>query len=142
MKVLSDDGLAIGGIERESMYRNEVKKPLLFAGHFCVLSDIELANIIALPENPRIYRLGISRVETRTSGPSQAATTEREASATSTPSPTTTPAATTEEAQTIIRDYGKEAIPYPIVFDEIVSGISLSERNGNPVHGRPRCRSI
>jgi hypothetical protein len=120
VKVLSDDGLVIGSIERDSMYRNEVKKPLLFAAHFCVLSDIELANIIALPENPRIYRLGISRAETRTSGPSQLPAPEREAASTSSPAPETTKTPiTAENDQTIIRDYGKQAIPYSTVLDEI-----------------------
>lgn len=78
MKVLSEsDGLAISTVERDSVYRgDEVKKPVFFASHFCVLSDIELANIISLPDNPRIYRFNISRKETYTSGPSQAATGE------------------------------------------------------------------
>jgi hypothetical protein len=49
---------------------------MFFASHFCVLSDIELANIISLPGNPRIYKFNISRKETYTSGPSQAATGE------------------------------------------------------------------
>lgn len=78
MKVLSEnDGLAISSMVRDSVYRMEgVKKPVFIASHFCVLSDIELANIISLPENPRIYRFNISRKETYTSGPSQAATGE------------------------------------------------------------------
>jgi hypothetical protein len=76
MKVLSEsDGLAISSMERDSIFGSEaVKKPVFFASHFCVLSDIELANIISLPENPRIYRFNISRKETYTSGPRQVAT--------------------------------------------------------------------
>lgn len=73
MKALSEsDGLAIASMKRDSTYRGQVRKPLIFASHFCVLSDIELANIIALPNNPRTYRFNISRKETYTSGPSQA----------------------------------------------------------------------
>lgn len=73
MKALSEsDGVAIGSIERDSTYRQRVRKPFIFASHFCVLSDIELANIIALPSNPRTYRFNISKKETYTSGPSQA----------------------------------------------------------------------
>ena len=72
MKALTEsDGLAIASMERDSTYRGEVKKPLFFASHFCVLSDIELANIIALPNNLRTYRFNISRKETYTSGPRQ-----------------------------------------------------------------------
>lgn len=72
MKALSEsDGFAIGSVKRDFMYRNEVRKPLLFAGHFCVLSDIELANTIALPDSPHTYKFNISRKETYTSGPSQ-----------------------------------------------------------------------
>ncbi len=72
MKVLSErDGLAIASIKRDHTYKNKVKKPLVFASHFCVLSDIELANIIALPDNPRNLKFNISRRETFTSGPSQ-----------------------------------------------------------------------
>jgi hypothetical protein len=73
MKVLSfdGDGFAISVMERDSTYRMEVgKKPLLFASHFCVLSDIELANIIALPGDPRAARFNISRKGTYTTGPS------------------------------------------------------------------------
>ncbi|HXG08072.1 MAG TPA: hypothetical protein VNI77_12190 [Nitrososphaera sp.] len=73
MKVLSfnGDGFAIAGMERDSTYRMEVgRKPLLFADHFCVLSDIELANIIALPGDPRAARFNISRKGTYTTGPS------------------------------------------------------------------------
>ncbi|AIF85392.1 hypothetical protein NTE_03364 [Candidatus Nitrososphaera evergladensis SR1] len=78
MKVLSEsEGFALSSMVRDSVYRMEVvKKPVFFASHFCVLSDIELANIISLPDNPRIYRFNISRKETYTSGPSQAATGE------------------------------------------------------------------
>lgn len=73
MKVLSDgDGFAIASIERDSTYRDRVRKPVFFASHFCVLSAIELANIIALPSDARTYRFNISRKETYTSGPSQA----------------------------------------------------------------------
>jgi hypothetical protein len=72
MKALSEsDGLAVASMERDSVYKVEVKKPIFFASHFCVLSDIELANIIALPTDPRVYRFNISRKETYTSGPSQ-----------------------------------------------------------------------
>lgn len=73
MKVLSfdGDGFVIAGTERDSTYRMEVKKkPLFFADHFCVLSDIELANIIALPGDPRAARLNISKKGTYTTGPS------------------------------------------------------------------------
>lgn len=73
VKVLSfdGDGFVIAGTERDSAYRMEVKKkPLLFAGHFCVLSDIELANIISLPDDPRAARFNVSRKETYTTGPS------------------------------------------------------------------------
>lgn len=70
MKTLSEtDGIAIASVKRDSTYRSKVKKPLLFASHFCVLSDIELANIITLPDKPNIYRFNISRKETYTSGP-------------------------------------------------------------------------
>lgn len=70
---LSDcSGFAIGSVKRDSTYKGQVRKPLLFADHFCVLSDIELANIIALPSDPRVHRFNISRKETYTSGPSQA----------------------------------------------------------------------
>jgi hypothetical protein len=70
MKTLSEnDGLAVASMERDSTYKCEVKKPMFFSSHFCVLSDIELANIIALPNNPRAYRFNISRKETYTSGP-------------------------------------------------------------------------
>lgn len=73
MKVLSESGgFAIASIKRDSMYGSRAKKPLVFASHFCVLSDIELANIIALPSNPRTLRFNISRKETYTSGSSQA----------------------------------------------------------------------
>jgi len=72
VKALSEtDGLSIAYMERDSVYKLEVKKPILFASHFCVLSDIELANIIALPTDPRVYRFNISKKETYTSGPSQ-----------------------------------------------------------------------
>lgn len=72
MKALSEsDGLGIASMERDSVYKAQVKKPVFFASHFCVLSDIELANIIALPTDPRIYRFNISRKETYTSGPSK-----------------------------------------------------------------------
>jgi hypothetical protein len=73
MKVLSfdGDGFAIAEMERDSMYRMEVKKkPLFFADHFCVLSDIELANIISLPDDPRAARFNVSRKGTYTTGPS------------------------------------------------------------------------
>lgn len=73
MKVLSEsDGLAIASIARESTYGGRARKPAFFASHFCVLSDIELANVVALPDNPRTYRFNISRKQTYTSGPSQA----------------------------------------------------------------------
>jgi hypothetical protein len=73
MKVLTEsDGFAVASIERDSTYRGRMRKPTLFASHFCVLSDIELANIIALPDNPRTFRFNISRKETYSSGPSQA----------------------------------------------------------------------
>lgn len=72
MKVLSEsDGFAIASIKRDYSYKTEVKRPLLFSSRFCVLSDIELANIVALPPDARIYRFNISRKETYTSGPSQ-----------------------------------------------------------------------
>jgi hypothetical protein len=84
MKVLSIDGegFAIASSSSSSStgrgrqegavtYSMEVKsKPLLFADHFCVLSDIELANIIALPGDPRSARFNISRKGTFTTGPS------------------------------------------------------------------------
>ncbi len=73
MKVLSfdGDGFAIATMERDSAYRMEVeKKPMFFSSHFCVLSDIELANIIALPGDPRAARFNISRKGTYTTGPS------------------------------------------------------------------------
>jgi len=73
MKVLSfdGDGFAISVMERDSTYRMEVgKKPPIFGSHFCVLSDIELANIIALPGDPRAARFNISRKGTYTTGPS------------------------------------------------------------------------
>ncbi|HXG06109.1 MAG TPA: hypothetical protein VNI77_02145, partial [Nitrososphaera sp.] len=73
MKVLSfdGDGFVIAGTERDSTYRMEVKKkPLFFADHFCVLSDIELANIISLPDDPRAARFNVSRKGTYTTGPS------------------------------------------------------------------------
>ncbi|HEX7031943.1 MAG TPA: hypothetical protein VF172_02985 [Nitrososphaera sp.] len=73
MKVLSfdGDGFTIASIERDSTYGMRVeKKPMLFASHFCVLSDIELANIIALPGDPRAARFNISRKGTYTTGPS------------------------------------------------------------------------
>jgi hypothetical protein len=73
MKVLSEcDGFGIASVKRDSTYRDRVRKPLIFASHFCVLSDIELANITALPSNPHTFRFNISRKETYTSGPSQA----------------------------------------------------------------------
>jgi len=72
MRALSDcDGFDIASVKRDSTLRGRLKKPMLFASHFCVLSDIELANIIALPSDPRIHRFNISRKETYTSGPSQ-----------------------------------------------------------------------
>jgi len=73
MKILSfdGDGFSISVMERDSTYRMEVgKKPMFFASHFCVLSDIELANIIALPGDPRAARFNISRMGTYTTGPS------------------------------------------------------------------------
>ncbi len=72
IKVLSEsDGLAIASIKQDSTYRAPVRKPMFFASHFCVLSDIELANIIALPSDPRTFRFNISKKETYTSGPRQ-----------------------------------------------------------------------
>jgi hypothetical protein len=65
------DAFAIASMERDSMYKAEVKKPLFFSSRFCVLSDIELANIISLPADPRIHRFNISKKETYTSGPSK-----------------------------------------------------------------------
>ncbi len=73
IKLLSfdGDGFSISVMERDSTYRIEVgKKPMFFASHFCVLSDIELANIIALPDDPRTARFNISRKGTYTTGPS------------------------------------------------------------------------
>lgn len=72
MRALSDcDGFAVASVKRDSTFRGRLKKPIFFASHFCVLSDIELADIIALPSDPRIHRFNISRKETYTSGPSQ-----------------------------------------------------------------------
>lgn len=72
MKALSEsDSFATASVKRDSTYKDHGRKPLFFASHFCVLSDIELANIIALPSDPRVHRLNISRKETYTSGPSQ-----------------------------------------------------------------------
>lgn len=72
MRALSDcDGFGISSVRRDSTFRGRLKKPMLFESHFCVLSDIELANIIALPSDPRIHKFNISRKETYTSGPSQ-----------------------------------------------------------------------
>lgn len=73
MKVLSfdGDGFTIAEMERDSVYRAEMKKkPPLFADHFCVLSDVELANIISPPDDPRAARFNISRKGTYTTGPS------------------------------------------------------------------------
>lgn len=76
MKVLvKGDGFAIDAVKMNSTYTAKVKKPVVFANHFCVLSEIELANIMALPDNPRAYRFNISKKGTFTSGPTTATTT-------------------------------------------------------------------
>lgn len=72
MRALSDcDGFGIASVKRDSALRSRLKKPTFFASHFCILSEFELANIIALPSDPRIHRFNISRKETYTTGPSQ-----------------------------------------------------------------------
>lgn len=74
LTVLSDDGLSIGRYTKEKNYIDKVKKPLLFNSRFCVLSDIELANIVALPSmaeaDTKSLRLNYGTVKTFTSGPS------------------------------------------------------------------------
>lgn len=71
LKMISDDGLSIAKYAKEKHYVDKARKPLLFNQRFCVLSDMELVNIIGLPVDTKPLKLNYGEIKPFSSGPSK-----------------------------------------------------------------------